>query len=33
MTTTTLFWLHIPFLLGFIALVTLLAWAFVRRSR
>ena len=31
--TTTLFWLRIPFLLGFAAVVLLLAWAFVRRSR
>ena len=29
----TLFWLRIPFLLGFVAIVLFLAWAFVRRSR
>lgn len=30
--TSTLFWLRIPFLLGFLAIVLSLAWAFVRRS-
>ena len=30
--TSTLFWLRIPFLLGLIAVVLFLAWAFVRRS-
>jgi hypothetical protein len=30
--TSTLFWLRIPFLLGFITIVLLLVWAFVRRS-
>jgi len=33
MTTTTLFWLRIPFLIGFVTFVLFLAWAFVRRSR
>jgi hypothetical protein len=33
MTTATLFWLRIPFLVGFVAVVLFLAWAFVRRSR
>jgi hypothetical protein len=30
--TTTLFWLRIPFLLGFITIVVFLVWAFVRRG-
>ena len=30
--TPTLFWLRIPFLLGFVAVVVLLVWAFVRRT-
>jgi hypothetical protein len=30
--TSTLFWLRIPFLLGFVAIVLFLAWAFLRRS-
>ena len=33
MTTTALFWLRIPFLIGFVMLVLFLAWALVRRSR
>lgn len=32
MTTTTLFYLRIPFLIGLIAVVLILAWAFLRRS-
>jgi hypothetical protein len=31
--TETLFWLRIPFLLGFAIIAVFLAWAFVRRSR
>jgi hypothetical protein len=30
--TSTLFWLRIPFLLGFVTMVIFLVWAFVRRS-
>ena len=30
--TATLFWLRIPFLLGLLAIVLFLAWAFMRRS-
>jgi hypothetical protein len=30
--TFTLFWLRIPFLLGFVTIVVFLVWAFVRRS-
>jgi hypothetical protein len=30
--TSTLFWLRIPFLLGFIAIALYLVWAFVRRT-
>jgi hypothetical protein len=33
MTTATLFWLRIPFLIGFVILVLFIAWALVRRSR
>jgi hypothetical protein len=29
--TSTLFWLRIPFLLAFLAIVGFLLWAFVRR--
>jgi hypothetical protein len=29
--TSTLFWLRIPFLVGFFAIVGFLLWAFVRR--
>jgi hypothetical protein len=29
--TSTLFWLRIPFLVGFVAIVLFLVWAFVRR--
>jgi hypothetical protein len=32
MTTTTLFYLRIPFLLGLILVVLFLVWAFLRRS-
>jgi uncharacterized membrane protein YjgN (DUF898 family) len=31
--TETLFWLRIPFLLGFVTIAVFLAWALVRRSR
>jgi hypothetical protein len=29
--TSTLFWLRIPFLVGFLTIVLFLVWAFVRR--
>ena len=32
MTTTTLFYLRIPFLIGLIAVALFLVWAFLRRS-